>query len=71
MLDAVKAGLMGNFTEDFVNDIFSRNFQDILRVNFTLLSGLVDRLSAWSNEQVVGDVLLDLVRFLAAVEKHH
>jgi hypothetical protein len=61
MLDAVKAGLMGNFTEDFVNDIFSRNFQDILRVNFTLLSGFVDRLSAWSNEQVVGDVLLDLV----------
>jgi hypothetical protein len=25
------------------------------------LSGFVDRLSAWSNEQVVGDVLLDLV----------
>lgn len=61
MLDAAKAGLLGSFNEDFVTEIFSRNFQDILRVNFTLLSGLVDRLSAWTSEQVLGDVLLDLV----------
>jgi hypothetical protein len=54
----------GNFpmSEETVTNIFTGDFTGIMRVNFTLLAGLVERLGSWSDTQVLGDVLLALVR---------
>lgn len=63
MLEAAKKG---DFPcdEDKIHEIFSKNFTDILKVNFVLLQGLHERLSKWSSTQVLGDLLLDLMPFL-------
>lgn len=64
MLQAARQNALGSITEDNVHEIFSRNFEDILRVNSTLLAGLRERLKAWHDKQLLGDVLLDLTPFL-------
>lgn len=49
---------------DEVDAIFSKYFTQILKVNLTLLKGLVERLENWSPTQLLGDLLLDLMPFL-------
>lgn len=63
MLEASRRGELA-ISEDDIQQIFSRTFVDILKVNFVLLQGLVDRLSNWSETQSLGDLLLDMLPFL-------
>lgn len=63
MIEAAKKGEL-TIDEDKIHEVFSKNFTDILKVNFVLLQGLHERLSKWHPQQVLGDLLLDMMPFL-------
>lgn len=61
MLAASRKGEL-DIPEDTIQEIFSRHLEDIIRLSRTLLIGLRERLKSWSDKQLIGDVMNDLVR---------